>query len=77
MVKCDCCNNESQWVLKSVYGDKDYNVCSNCLSDLTNFHLSKKQFKNILKAGHSTDEFLLHDDFYDENGQMLQPIEYI
>ena len=76
-MKCECCKSKSQWTLKSQYGGMDYNVCSNCLTDLVNCHLSKKQFKEILKSGHTTDEFLLHEDFYDETGLMLQPTEYI
>jgi hypothetical protein len=36
--------------------------------------LYKKEFKNMLKNGHSADEFYLHGDFYDDNGTAQQPM---
>jgi hypothetical protein len=73
MEQCESCGSEKQWELKSMYGDKTYGVCSNCLTNLVGLNLSKKQFKALLKAGHTDDEFLLHEDFYDEQGNALQP----
>lgn len=74
MRKCQACGSEVQWVLTSEYDDKEtYSICSNCLTNLVRLNLSKKQFKALLKAGHTDDEFFLHEDFYDENGKALQP----
>lgn len=73
---CECCEKEEvQWELKDS-GDKSciYKVCSCCLSRLTTYSLSPIQFKNLLKNGHTVDEFLLHEDFYDEDGNKLQPM---
>jgi hypothetical protein len=41
---------------------------------LTTYSLTKKQFKNLLKNGHTATEFLLHGDFYDEEGNAQQPL---
>lgn len=72
--KCECCNNgDVQWELKHHTGEI-YNVCSNCLHKLTSLSLSKTQFNNLLKNGHTTDEFLLNDDYYDIDGDKLQSI---
>lgn len=73
-MKCECCNDaEVQWELVDAY-DKDttYRVCSNCLPFLTACSLSKLQFKNLLKNGHNANEHLLHEDFYDGDGNSLQ-----
>ena len=78
--KCQICGkHEVQWELKSTLGDESerdpiYKICSNCLDNLVNRNLSQKQFKNILKNGHSDNEYLLHEDFYDEDGNALQPM---
>ncbi len=75
--KCECCKKfEVQWTLKDQIDENiEYNVCSNCLDALINRNLSKKQFKNLLTNGHTIKEFLLHDDFYDDDGTALQPRE--
>ena len=72
---CESCNKgEVQWILKDAYGkSKNYKICSNCLNNLTSCNLRPHQFKNLLANGHSDTEFLLHGDFYDEDGCALQP----
>ena len=72
---CQICGKfEVQWVLAGTYpGDIPYHVCSNCLGQLVNLELTKKQFKTLLKNGHTDEEYLLHGDFYDEQGNALQP----
>ena len=77
MKKCEICGHELQWELKDMYDEKCiYKLCSNCLFKLVNLMLSKKEFFKLLKNGHTTDEHLLHGDFYDENsGEALQPTE--
>ena len=73
--KCEACEHgDVQWELKHKLSPEIYKVCSNCLHRLTSFSLSKTQFLNLLKNGHTTDEFLLHDDFYDIEGNKLQSI---
>jgi hypothetical protein len=75
---CQCCEeSEHQWSLISSYGDeKPYLVCSNCLISLVTYRLSKKQYKNLLKNGHEESEFLIHDDFYDEDGTATQQLKF-
>jgi len=72
---CEACNGVSaQWLIESLGRDGEtYLVCGNCSPPLSNRALSRKQFKNLLQNGHSTSEFLLHSDFYDEDGNALQP----
>ena len=74
MKKCEACkSNEIQWNLVDNYNKQiKYNVCCNCINELINISLSKTQFNNLLNSGHTTKEFLLHDDFYDEDGNALQ-----
>jgi hypothetical protein len=73
---CESCGKfEVQWKLKDQIGDnKTYNVCTNCLQGLMLYDLSPVEYKNLLKNGHKATEFLLHDDFYDEDGRALQPV---
>ena len=74
---CEACGERHvQWILKDSYKDrntKDYRVCSTCLILLANTNLSSEQFKNLLSSGHTDAEFLLHGDFYDDDGNALQP----
>lgn len=73
---CEACDkNKEMWHLQDVYGEgtPPYKVCANCLTPLTAYSLSPKQFKNLLKNGHTVSEFLLHEDFYDDEGKALQP----
>jgi hypothetical protein len=74
-MKCEACRKtEHQWVLTDTMDESvSYFVCSCCLARLNNYDLTKKQFRNLIKAGHTQDEFLLHDDFYDEDGEAMQP----
>ena len=39
-----------------------------------NYGLLPNEFKALIKAGHSADEFDLHDDFYSDNGLAFQPL---
>ncbi len=74
-MKCECnCGNEGDVILK-LLGTKpsEYKLCMNCHLNITNCNLSKKQFKALIDNGHTIKEFLLHEDFYDEEGNALQP----
>jgi len=76
--KCECCGTGAQVVHidLSNSGDEDYRyyLCRNCEGPFVNCDLSKEQFFSMLKNGHTTAEFMLHEDFYDEEtGEALQP----
>ena len=74
-MKCECCKKtEHQFLLTDTYDNSvSYFVCSCCLQELVNHNLSKKQYRHLIKAGHTNLEYLLHDDFYDGEGNALQP----
>jgi len=71
-MKCECgCGNDTHLML--IDRKTIYNVCHNCMIDLINLNLSKEQFAELIANDHTTDQFLLHDDFYDSKGRALQP----
>lgn len=70
---CQCCGCETDIIIND--GGIEYILCYNCASSLINLNLTSKQFHKILMNGHSTEEFLLHDDFYDKKGDAIQPIK--
>ncbi len=73
--KCEICGSELQWTLVDEYHPEvKYKVCSNCLIHLVNNALPSKSWKKLIKNGHNENEFILHGDFYDEEGNALQPI---
>ncbi|KKL65299.1 hypothetical protein LCGC14_2156430 [marine sediment metagenome] len=73
--KCEICDSELQWrLIDSYHPIIDYLLCSNCLIRLVNNALPSKSWKKLIANGHSKHEFLLHGDFYDEEGEALQPI---
>ena len=76
-MKCEICKRfDEQWELKDTLRTNgvSYHVCSNCLVGLVNLELKPEEFKQILKSGHTVEEYLLHEDFYDEDtGEALQP----
>lgn len=75
--KCESCDAEYPWptlVTLVMIGEAiKYKICLTCLQKLVTYSLSPENYKNLLKAGHSVDEFYLHGDFYDEAGNALQP----
>jgi hypothetical protein len=75
-MKCECCKKvPHQWeLIDTLDASVSYFVCSNCLPDLVTYNLKKKQLRNLAKSGHTQSEFLLHEDFYDEDGTALQPM---
>jgi hypothetical protein len=72
---CEICEgHDHQWALvDTLSGDKIYLVCSTCLIPLVNYNLTPKHGLFCSKNGHSKSEYLLHSDFYDNNGNALQP----
>jgi hypothetical protein len=71
--ECEACDREVQGILVDQGEDKPYHLCNNCMFALINTCLSKEQFKKLIVCGHQDNEFYLHDDFYDEDGNALQP----
>lgn len=54
--------------------EKEYRLCMNCLSRLVRHSLSKKEFRSLIRNGHSVREHLLHGDFYDpKTAEAMQP----
>jgi hypothetical protein len=71
---CECCNKEEAvYEIKCKWEDRPYKVCIGCSKDLVCYQLPKTGFKNLLSNGHTDTEFLLHEDFYDDDGNMMQP----
>lgn len=73
---CECGCGNIGLVRLSITADQNairYDVCMNCLIALVNLSLSPKQFKSLLRRGHKDTEYLLHGDFYDNEGNALQP----
>ncbi len=76
MVKCECrCGNDAMVAHVDLIGtDATVALCKNCEVAFVSLSLSKAQFFGLLRSGHTTDEHMLHSDFYDEeNGKALQP----
>ena len=77
MDSCEVCNSTMEgnpgllWHLSD--DEVTYILCPNCLSRLVMRALSPLQFHTLIKNGHAPEEFMLHDDFYDEAGNALQP----
>ena len=72
--KCEACGRMSPGAELKLGARKEiYILCLNCLIPFVNCNLSKEQFKSLLANGHTVSEFYLHDDFYDEEGNALQP----
>ena len=72
---CECgCGNEANVKHTDLYDTSvEYFLCKNCETDFVNTNLSPDQFDSLIENGHTTKEFMLHDDFYDEDGNALQP----
>ena len=73
---CEACGiRHIQWFLRDEYNVLvTYKVCTNCLIRLVNKNLTPEQFKHLLSKGHKDNERLLHEDFYDDDGNALQPL---
>jgi len=73
--KCEACEDyEAQVKLTDLYDGIETFICQNCLVSYVDLNLSSEQFFNLLKNKHTTEEFMLHSDFYDKDtGEALQP----
>jgi hypothetical protein len=73
-MRCQACKERNEQYIVTSLGERpSYHLCGNCILQLVTENLSKEQFMNLLKSGHSANEFYLHSDFYDERGRALQP----
>ncbi len=74
-MKCECgCGSETQIVYVDLLSNCNYSLCSNCMLPFVLTALTPDQFFALLERGHTTKEFQLHSDFYDEEtGEALQP----
>jgi hypothetical protein len=74
--KCECgCCHEAQVMHEDLYDHKKTFLCKNCEVRYVTISLKSDQFFSLLKNKHTTKEFMLHSDFYDEDsGEALQPM---
>jgi hypothetical protein len=69
-IKCQACGkHESQVILQD---DVAYRICHNCLLSLVARALAPEEYLNLVEI-HGNKAFLLHEDFYDDEGHALQP----
>ena len=55
--------------------DNTFYVCASCFSALATHSLKPEEWKNLVeKNNHKDYAFLLHEDYYDEDGNALQPM---
>lgn len=72
MAGCECeCGFGVQVMLRD--DTSEFHLCMNCLISLVNLNLTKEQYRALIEIGHDRTEHLLHDDFYDDEGNALQP----
>lgn len=69
--KCDCCDQKAIYFKDS---KTEYQVCSDHVIKLLKYNLSPSEWM-VLSAKYGKNAFLLHDDFYDEVGNAMQPIK--
>lgn len=72
-MKCEACKKSNVQVELKVLGNTTYRLCMNCNELINRYALSPQLYNNLIKSGHKKTEFLLHSDFYDDNGNPLQP----
>ena len=74
---CEACKRNEATVVE--IGDdpnQPYNLCDSCHERLLKYSLRPLEWYN-LAVTHSPNKFLLHDDFYEEDGEACQPEEEV
>jgi hypothetical protein len=72
---CEACKiNEINVVETSDDPDQPYKLCNQCHERLLKYSLRPIEWYNLAVV-HSPNKFLLHDDFYEEDGEACQPEE--
>lgn len=69
---CEACELVLANVEEPCDGGQPYRVCDQCHSRLTARALRPREWFNLAKT-HGPGQFLLHDDFYGEDGTAYQP----
>ncbi len=70
---CEACQrNEVNVIETSDEPNQPYKLCNSCHERLLNYSLRPIEWYNLAVV-HSPHKFLLHDDFYEENGEACQP----
>lgn len=70
--KCDCCKTQETYKVMTNF--KSYYLCKEHLIDFVYHCLDKQAFKLLYKQNSEGGcDFYLHDDFYDDDGEALQP----
>jgi len=74
-VLCEACNQDAATIIEPSDEPKQpYHVCPQCHERLVTYSLRPIEWYNLAVV-HSPHKFLLHDDFYDEDGEAFQPEE--
>ncbi|MGS2778279.1 hypothetical protein ACVBAX_12990 [Robertmurraya sp. GLU-23] len=72
---CEACKrNEINVVETSDDSNQPYKLCNQCHERLLKYSLRPIEWYNLAVV-HSPNKFLLHDDFYEEDGEACQPEE--
>ncbi|HZH62803.1 MAG TPA: hypothetical protein VEY70_25255 [Metabacillus sp.] len=72
---CEACKrNEINVVETSDDPNQPYKLCNQCHERLLKYSLRPIEWYNLAVV-HSSNKFLLHDDFYEEDGEACQPEE--
>src|SRR6185295_2208136 len=72
---CEACKAaQVQSIVESDDPTSPFAVCSACAHRLRTFSLRPLEWYNLV-CSHSPYEFLLHDDFFDDDGTACQPEE--
>lgn len=70
---CEACEQAREIIIENCDDERDpYRVCDECHVRLKAFALRPREWYNLAKR-HGWQQFLLHDDFYDDTGAAQQP----
>lgn len=70
-MKCQSCKKEVSNIIE-MKDDVLFKICHNCIFLLVTCSLEPEQWKNLV-VFHGETPFYLHSDFYDDDGNALQP----
>lgn len=74
---CQACKiKQTEVIEKCDDENQPYELCKECHSRLLNYALRPIEWYNLASI-HTYNKFLLHDDFYDDDGTATQPEEEI
>lgn len=75
-IRCEACRTAPVEQMVTEYVAEPFHLCAGCADRLQALCLRPREWFN-LAAKHGIDEFLLHDDFYEEDGAAMQPREEV